>query len=143
MKKWDISYILSPYFLLWTHIYNKKTRKTVLTTFLFFLLFLFLFLEIEMMLPVVEDSKEVFETTPIAPEITIMEEYMQDLNKILLVDETKLYNEKPCKDSGSVLSFDVDKWKNEHPQKLLTHLGQLCNLDDSSRSNFLLAKLIE
>ena len=96
-----------------------------------------------MMLPVVEDSKEVFETTPIAPEITIMEEYMQDLNKILLVDETKLYNEKPCKDSGSVLSFDVDKWKNEHPQKLLTHLGQLCNLDDSSRSNFLLAKLIE
>ena len=56
-----------------------------------------------MMLPVVKDSKEVFETTPITPEITIMEEYMQDLNKILSVDETKLYNDKPCKDSGSVL----------------------------------------
>ena len=96
-----------------------------------------------MTLPAVENSKEVFETTPITPEITIMEEYMQDLNKILSVDETKLYSEKPCKDSGSVLSFDVDKWINEHPQKLLTHLGQLCNLDDSSRSNFLLAKLIE
>ena len=68
---------------------------------------------------------------------------MQDLNKILSVDVTKLYNEKPCKDSGSVLSFDVDTWINEHLQKLLTHLRQLCNLDDSSRSNFLLAKMIE
>ena len=56
-----------------------------------------------MTLPAVENSKEVFETTPITPEITIMEEYMQDLNKILSVDVTKLYNDKPCKDSGSVL----------------------------------------
>ena len=96
-----------------------------------------------MTLPAVENSKEVFETTPITPEITIMEEYMEDLNKTLSVDVTKLYNEKPCKDSGSVLSFDVEKWINERPQKLLTHLRQLCNLDDSSRSNFLLAKLIE
>ena len=72
-----------------------------------------------------------------------MEKYMQDLNKTLLVDVTKLYNEKPCKDSGAVLSFHLEKWINEHPQKLLTHLCQLCNLDDSSRSNFLLAKLIE
>ena len=72
-----------------------------------------------------------------------MEKYMQDLNKTLSVDPTKLYNEKPCKDSGSVLSFDEEKWINERPQKLLTHLRQLCNLDDSSRSYFLLAKLIE
>ena len=71
-----------------------------------------------------------------------MEKYMQDLNKTLLVDVTKLYNEKPCKDSGAVLSFHLEKWINERPQKLLT-LCQLCNLDDSSRSNFLLAKLIE
>ena len=90
-----------------------------------------------------EFSKEVFETTPITQEITIMEKYTQDLNKTLLVDVTKLCNEKPCKDSGSILSFDVEKWINECPQKLLTHLRQLCNLDDSSRSNFLLAKLIE
>ena len=72
-----------------------------------------------------------------------MEEYMQDLNKILSANITKLYNEKPCKGSGSVLSFDVDTWINECPQKLLTHLRQLCNLDDSSRSKFLLAKMIE
>ena len=96
-----------------------------------------------MTLPAMENSKEVFETTSITKEITIMEKYMQDLNKTLSVDVTKLYNEKPCKDSGSVLSFDVEKWINERPQKLLTHLRQLCNLDDSSRSNFLLAKLIE
>ena len=85
-----------------------------------------------MTLPAVENSKEVFETTPITQEITIMEKYMQDLNKTLSVDVTKLYNEKPSKDSGSVLSFDVEKWINERPQKLLTHLRQLSNLDDSS-----------
>ena len=62
-----------------------------------------------------------------------MEEYMQDLNKILSTDVTKLYNEKPCIDSGWVLSFE----------KLLTHLRQLCNLDESSRSNFMSAKMAE
>ena len=56
-----------------------------------------------MTLPAMENSKEVFETTSITKEITIMEKYMQDLNKTLSVDVTKLYNEKPCKDSGSVL----------------------------------------
>ena len=96
-----------------------------------------------MTLPVVENSKEVFETTPSTPEATIMEEYMQDLDKILSADVTKLYYEKPCKDSGSVLSFNVDTWINERPQKLLTHLRKLCNLDDSSRSNFLLTKMVE
>ena len=86
-----------------------------------------------MTLPAMENSKEVFETTLGTPEATIMEEDMQDLNKILSTDVTKLYNEKPCKDSGSVLSF----------KKLLTHLRQLCNLDESSRSNFMLAKMTE
>ena len=37
----------------------------------------------------------------------------------------------------------MDTWINECPQKLLTHLPKLCNLDDSSRSNFLLAKMIQ
>ena len=67
-----------------------------------------------MTLPAVENSKEAFETIPSAHELTIMEEYIQDLNKILSVDVRKLYNEKSCKDSGSVLSFDVDTWINEH-----------------------------
>ena len=83
-----------------------------------------------MTLPVVENSKEVFETTPSTPEATIMEGYMQDLDKILSADITKLDNEKPCKDSGSVLSFNMGTWINERPQKLLTHLRELCNLDD-------------
>ena len=39
---------------------------------------------------------------------------MQDLSKILSVDVTKLYNEKPYKDSGLVLSFDVDTWMWTH-----------------------------
>ena len=59
-----------------------------------------------------------------------MEGYMQDLDKILSADITKLDNEKPCKDSGSVLSFNMGTWINERPQKLLTHLRELCNLDD-------------
>ena len=86
-----------------------------------------------MTLPAMENSKEVFETTLSTPEATIMEEYMQDLNKILSTDVTKLYNEKPCIDSGSVSSFDVDTWINELPQKLLIHIRQLCNLDESCR----------
>ena len=61
-----------------------------------------------MTFPAVENSKEVFEATPSTREARIMEEYMQDLNKTLLVDVKKRYSEKPCKDSGSVLSFDVD-----------------------------------
>ena len=66
----------------------------------YFLIFPFVFLftelipEIKMRLPAVENSKEVFETTPSTPEATIVEEYMQDLNKILSADVRKLYNEK-------------------------------------------------
>ena len=83
------------------------------------------------------------EVTVAIPTKITMEDHMKHLNEVLTADITNLHNEKPCKDSESVLTFDVNAWLNERPEQLLTHLRQLCNLDGSARSNYLLAKMIE
>ena len=61
---------------------------------------------------------------------------MADLNQLISTDTTKLYNEKPCEDFQSLLSYNIKEWLNERPPELLIHLQQICNLDNSPKIRF-------
>ena len=44
---------------------------------------------------------------------------------------------------AKVLTYDINTWLSDRPEELIKHLQQLCNLDNSEHSHYLLAKLIE
>ena len=54
-----------------------------------------------------------------------------------------LYNEKYWKDMAKVITYNINTWLFDRPEELIKHLQQLCNLDNSQYSHYLLAKLIE
>ena len=72
-----------------------------------------------------------------------VEHHMKKLCAAVSDDTTALYKERPCKDMSTLLKYDVKTWLKEGPTILKEHLMALCNLDNSDRSSFLLAKMIE
>ena len=68
---------------------------------------------------------------------------MDQLHRLIAKDVTRPYNEKPCKDMDTVLTYDINNWLSQRPIELVKHLQELCNLDFSPHLQYLLRKVIE
>ena len=73
----------------------------------------------------------------------LIKTYVNDINKLISKDVSKLYNEKPCKDAETLLSPNITEWIENRPINVVKHLQALCNLKDSKYENYLLAKIFE
>ena len=97
--------------------------------------------EKEIAKPFPEESTEVEEIDN--GERDDLEKYMKSLQEQIAQDVTFSYNEKCCKGMAKVLTYDINTWLSHRPEELIKHLQQLCNLDNSEHSHYILAKLIE
>ena len=88
-----------------------------------------------------EESTEVEEID--SGERDDLEMYMKSLQEQIAQVVNFLYNEKCRKDMVRVLTYNINTWLSDRPEVLIKHLQQLCNLDNSEHSHYLLAKLNE
>ena len=97
-------------------------------------------------IPIAQSSNETGQASEVSDQVSDIQSNEEDL-KLLVTkieeDVRSLYKERPCKDTKSVLNHDIAIWLSERPPALLSHLRSLCKLDESTKSNFVLATIIE